>query len=52
MQVTAWQESSNAMIVRKLLFAGSSVLLAGALNVDDFLLACKEQPVLFEVSST
>jgi len=35
---------------RKLLFKGSAVLLAGSLNVDDFLQACREQPVVFEVS--
>lgn len=39
-----------AMSTRKLLFQGSAVLLAGSLNVDDFLQACREQPVVFEVS--
>ena len=38
------------MSMRKLLITGSTVLLAGSMNVDDFLLACTEQPVTFEVS--
>ncbi|DBA67916.1 TPA: hypothetical protein ACH3X2_014119 [Trebouxia sp. C0005] len=52
-QVTEWQSSKAAggmaMSTRKLLFQGSAVLLAGSLNVDDFLQACREQPVVFEV---
>ncbi len=39
-----------AMSTRKMLFQGSAVLLAGSLNVGDFLQACREQPVVFEVS--
>lgn len=54
LQVTEWQSSTAAggiaMSTRKLLFKGSAVLLAGSLNVGDFLQACKEQPVVFEVS--
>lgn len=54
LQVTEWQSSKAAggiaMSTRKLLFKGSTVLLAGSLNVDDFLQACREQPVVFEVS--
>ena len=54
LQVTEWQSSKAAggiaMSTRKVLFRGSTVLLAGSLNVDDFLQACREQPVVFEVS--
>ena len=52
--MTEWQSSKAAgniaLSTRKLLFKGSTVLLAGSLNVDDFLQACREQPVVFEVS--
>ena len=37
------------MATRKLLFTGSTVLLAGDTNVDELLLAFAEQPVIFEV---
>lgn len=54
-QVTDWQQGSTtdggAVTIRKLLLTGSAVVLAGDLAVDDFLLACAEQPVIFEVSS-
>ena len=54
LQVTEWQSSKavggSAMSTRKVLFKGSAVLLAGSLNVNDFLQACREQPVVFEVS--
>ena len=53
MQVTEWQEGTTtdgaATVTRKMLLTGSTVLLAGDLDVDDFLLACAEQPVVFEV---
>jgi len=54
LQVTEWQSSKAAggiaMSTRKLLFKGSTVLPAGSLKMDDFLQACREQPVVFEVS--
>lgn len=40
------------MATRKLLFTGSTVLLAGDMNVDELLLAFAEQPVVFEVGSS
>lgn len=51
--MTEWQEGTTtdgaATVTRKMLLTGSTVLLAGDLDVDDFLLACAEQPVVFEV---
>ena len=53
LQVTGWQLSDvaggNAMATRKLVFTGSTVLLAGETNVDELLLAFAEQPIIFEV---
>ena len=40
------------MATRKLLFTGSTVMLAGDMNVDELLLAFAEQPVVFEVGSS
>lgn len=40
------------MATRKLLFTGSSVMLAGDMNVDELLLAFAEQPVVCEVGAT
>ena len=37
------------MATRKLLFTGSSVMLAGDMNVHELLSAFAEQPVVFEV---
>ena len=37
------------MATRKLLFTGSTVMLAGSMNADELLLAFAEQPVMFEV---
>ena len=39
------------MATRKLIFTGSTVLLAGDMMIDELLLAFAEQPVVFEVSS-
>lgn len=39
------------MATRKLMFTGSTVLLAGDMIVDELLLAFAEQPVVFEVCS-
>lgn len=39
------------MATRKLLFTGSTVLLAGDTNVDELLQAFAEQPIIFEVST-
>lgn len=38
------------MATRKLLFTGSTVALAGDMNVDELLQAFAEQPIIFEVS--
>lgn len=55
LQVTGWQPSGSAeghlMATRKLLFTGSTVVLAGDTNVDELLLAFAEQPVIFEVGT-
>ena len=51
LQVTGWQQSNTtdggALVTRKLVLSGSTVLLAGDMDVDDFLILCAAQIFIF-----